>query len=570
MSVARFSRDRKRQLGQYFTPDDVAAAIVRQLDVTPDLKILEPAFGAGAFIFQVLDSLRPVLPRNEVEAWCEGHLYGCELDEATYDSFRAIWRSKGLGEVPHSLEHCDFFKWLPPGLDRRIATNRKAYFLTRHEYFDLIVGNPPFGGSIDPAIQDDLDAILGSRDGGKIKKETYAFFLVKAVDLLKPGGRLVFICSDTILTIPTMTGLRHWLQKRCSVTISEVPGVFTETKQGMLLLSLKKQGTPSNTIEVFGTSIPITAVNATPNQSWRVNSELARYFTGVTIGQKMIASSGMTIGDNKLFLRAINKNNTIEEAYEFSFGERRITAESEVARARLGKVTQQRLKELSVAEANGATERAVEWRLLASPRRVHLPSEDYKWYNKASSRIVYAEPKWVVFWRQNGEYVYTYKKTGNWYLHGIGGKKYFGREGITWSLIAPRLYARYLPPGYILDSGAPCAFLRPGVDQDELFFILGWALTDLCNDILKRVLNHTRNIQSKDFERLPYPTWVDPLSRARIIDLVKDLLARSRMGEVVSFQSREIVELNEAFQWQDRRTPNLHTTTRVDPKETLF
>ena len=104
--------------------------------------------------------------------------------------------------------------------------------------------------------------------------------------------------------------------------------------------------------------------------------------------------------------------------------------------------------------------------------------------------------------------MYTFKKTGNWYLHGVGGMKYFGREGITWALIAQRLCMRYLPAGYILDSGAPCAFLRPGVEHDELFFILGWSLTDLCNTILKEVLNHTRNIQSKDFERLPYPVWV--------------------------------------------------------------
>ena len=83
-------------------------------------------------------------------------------------------------------------------------------------YFDLILGNPPFGGSINAEIQDELDAVLGFRNGKKIKKETYAFFLVKSVDLLKPGGHVVFICSDTILTIATMTGLRSWLQANCA------------------------------------------------------------------------------------------------------------------------------------------------------------------------------------------------------------------------------------------------------------------------------------------------------------------------------------------------------------------
>ena len=131
--------------------------------------------------------------------------------------------------------------------------------------------------------------------------------------------------------------------------------------------------------------------------------------------------------------------------------------------------------------------------------------------------------------------------------------KYFGREGLTWALIASRLYMRYLPAGYILDSGAPCAFLRPGVDHDELFFILGWSLTDLCNTILKEVLNHTRNIQSKDFERLPYPVWVSAGSKRNAVLAVKDLFARAKKGESFSFKSAEVRKLNALYEWEESR-----------------
>ncbi len=55
------------------------------------------------------------------------------------------------------------------------------------ETFDLIVGNPPFGGTFDPEIEDTLDARLGRRFGIKVKKETYAFFIVACIDLLRPG-----------------------------------------------------------------------------------------------------------------------------------------------------------------------------------------------------------------------------------------------------------------------------------------------------------------------------------------------------------------------------------------------
>lgn len=551
MSIARFSRDRKRQLGQYYTPPDVAAAIVRSLDITRDLRILEPSFGTGVFIFEILAAAKPCLSQGETRSWCEKHLFGCELDASAYLSFRSAWQAKGLGEVPLTLEQCDFFRWMPPGLDRRVATHRKAYFVSRQEYFDLIVGNPPFGGSIDPAIQDDLDAILGSRDGYKIKKETYAFFLIKALDLLKPGGRLVFICSDSILTIPTMTGLRRWLEKNCDIEVSHVPGDFPETRQDMLLLNLRKCPAPPDDLKVFGRKIPRAIISTTPNLSWQIDSRFAHYFTGVSVGSKMVATSGMTIGSNSLFLREIDENGFIEEPYEMSLAKRNITVSEEIARARLGKVSERRLGRIRAAEADGATEEIVEFKMLKEPRRIRLPHEDYKLYNKAVSQIVYSKPRWVIFWRQNGQYVYTFKKTGSWYLHGVGGMKYFQREGITWPLIAGRLYARYLPPGYILDSGAPCAFLRPGVDHDELFFILGWALTDVCSDIVKQVLNHTRNIQSKDFERLPYPTWVDVETRARIICHVKGIVRRAEAGEVYSFASESIRQLNHMFLWQE-------------------
>ena len=31
-------------------------------------------------------------------------------------------------------------------------------------------------------------------------------------------------------------------------------------------------------------------IEATPNRSWRIDGDLARYFTGISLGDKMIAS----------------------------------------------------------------------------------------------------------------------------------------------------------------------------------------------------------------------------------------------------------------------------------------
>jgi len=569
MSVPRLSRERKRQLGQYLTPAPVAAAIVKRLRLLPSHRILEPSFGEGAFLFQVLDSMTTVVPRDQLPAWCADHLFGCEIDAKAYAAFSRTWQSRGLGSVPASLEHCDFFTWLPPGCDRTAVTDRRRYFTSRLEQFDLVIGNPPFGGSINPRLQDELDDILGIRNRRKIKKETYAFFLVKAVDLLKPGGRVVFICSDTILTIPTMTGLRSWLQGTCEVEISNVPGAFAETNQDMLLLTLTKQTAPPRSVTAFGADLAIADIASTPNMSWRVNGDFARYFTGITVGDKMVATSGMTIGNNDLFLRPI-VDGRVEEPCQFAFGERAITLEGELSRARLGKLSNERVREIKARESRGATEKVVVWKARRTPKAIKLPHEDYRFYNKASPDIIYSPPQWVVFWRGDGEYVYTFKKTGNWYLHGVGGMKYFGREGLSWALIAPRLYPRYLPAGYVLDSGAPCAFLRHGVAHDEVFFIIGWALTELCNRILKEVLNHTRNIQSKDFERLPYPFWVGAASKEKAVRTVKDWITRARAGERFSFKSQEVRGLNALYEWKDSGTATTASKKSTVRQVSLF
>jgi hypothetical protein len=552
MSTARLSREKKRQLGRYLTPPATAAQIVEQLEIKPAERILEPSFGEGSFMFAIIDSLASTLSPSNLREWCSSHLFGCEIDGSAYNTFVRHWESRDLGSVPANIEQCDFFRWLPPGCDRGAAINRTLYFRSRLEQFDLILGNPPFGGSIDPTIQDELDAILGFRNGKKIKKETYALFIVKSIDMLKPGGRLVFICSDTLLTIPTMTGLRHLIQSNCEVQVSKVPGTFADTNQKMLLLTLIKKARPSSSITVYDKRIPIVEIEATPNMSWQVDSSFARYFTGATVGDKMIATSGMTIGNNELFLRRIILGE-IEEPYDFTYFDQTITVDRELAHARLGKISPSRLKELRTLEARGETEKAVKWEIRNTPKIVRLPDDDYCYYNKASSKLIYASPEWAIFWRDFGNYVYTFKKTGNWYLHGVGGKKHFQKEGLTWSLIAPRLYARYLPAGYIFDSGSPCAFLREGIPGDELFFIIGWALTDLCNDILKRVLNHTRNIQSKDFERLPYPVWVSEKNKSDAIRAVKVLVSKAQAGETFTFKDGALRELNRFYEWNDQK-----------------
>jgi hypothetical protein len=97
--------------------------------------------------------------------------------------------------------------------------------------------------------------------------------------------------------------------------------------------------------------------------------------------------------------------------------------------------------------------------------------------------------------------------------------------------------------------------LRPGVAEDELYFILGWTTTSLCTRILKDVINHTRNIQSKDFERLPYPFWVSSDDKAKAIGMVRDMVRQGIGGRRFRLGDGDIGELGSLYAYADESLP---------------
>lgn len=543
MSETKTRRHARRQLGQFFTPDAVARRLVSSLDITNTSVVLEPSSGDGAFLLALVErflDLHQGTAQERLRKTLTENVFAVEIDTTAYAAALARLEAR-FGPLPehHNLVLGDFFR-------SEFSTSRSGGPLIGPLFggerkFDVIIGNPPFGGTIDPLLQDILDRRFGERDGLKIKKETYSFFIVRCVELLAHSGRLRFICSDTFLTIPTMKGLREFLLNRGSPAVKRLDEFSDETTQPMVVLDFKRSG-PVDHVLVDGTPLARTTIDLTGNRSWQVAESLAPLFTGPKIGDFMVASSGMTIGCNELFVRDV-RDGQVVETLAFEFFDDPITIARERERARLGVLSDRQEATIRAQENAGATRRNVRTRALGAPRTLTLPHSDYRFYNKACSDIVYAPPRSAVFWRDDGDAVLTFKHNGNWYLYGVGGAPFFGREGLSWQLIAPSLNARYLPPGYILDSGAPCAFLREGIDSDELWFILGWALTPLCTRVLKEVLNHTRNIQSKDFEKLPYPFWLGPEQKARLVRRVHEIVDSARAGRHFERSDHALVDL---------------------------
>jgi hypothetical protein len=58
--------------------------------------------------------------------------------------------------------------------------------------------------------------------------------------------------------------------------------------------------------------------------------------------------------------------------------------------------------------------------------------------------------------------------------------------------------------------------------------------------ILKNVINHTKNIQSKDIERLPYPTWVT--EKDKVIEYVKNLINKKKNNDSIESDYQMILD----------------------------
>lgn len=520
MVQSKLSRTPKRQLGQFLTPPDLARKVIQLVPFSPTDLILEPGCGDGSFLLATIERLLALgLDLNTIMTQ---RVWGIELDPEMHARCLDNLKSQFGNFERHNIYCGDFLLQDFP------------------THFSRIVGNPPFGGTIDPDHQDRLDKLYGIRHGIKIKKETYSFFLVKCLDKhLLPGGSLNFICSDTFLTISTMKGLRYHLMLNGNIRVDWIKEFSDETNYPMVALSFTKS-TPSAAILVGNKVVMRDEINKTPNLSWTPSDgDLFKE----KIGDYMVCTSGMTTGKNEYFLREIQDGKIIEP-YRFEFFNDPITIEKEVAKARLGKISIKRQQSLLELEKSGAVRRNI--RIIPQePVEITLPHPDYKPYNKSDNKIIYSDPSCAIFWRDNGDAVKTFKKNGNWYLHGVGGMPYFEREGLTWGLVSGRLKMRYLPVGYIMDSGAPCAFLREGVGPDEMFFILGWCLTDKANQVLKEVLNHTQNIQSKDIERMPYPWWAVE-NKSKCVTIVQELIQEARTKEI-GFDHPLIRKLNNLY-----------------------
>ncbi len=197
MSVSARSQERQRALGMVATPPEIVSLMVTlAAPLRPRVRVLEPACGGAPFLAAFADRYGAA-----------HELIGMDIDP------EAVTRSRQRLPSATFLEG-DFLLWQPD------------------EPFDIIIGNPPYG-IIGDASHYPIHLLKERKELYKRRSRTwrgkfniYGAFIEHAVNLLRPGGRLVFVVPTTWLLLDDFAPLRRFLAQEGHLEVYYIGRAF--------------------------------------------------------------------------------------------------------------------------------------------------------------------------------------------------------------------------------------------------------------------------------------------------------------------------------------------------------
>ena len=224
----------KGKKGQYFTPRHVIKMCVKMMNPKESEYVIDPACGSGGFLLHAMYHIWDNFLKSEPakKAYAAKYLFGADFD----DNMRRISQALMLiaGDGKHHIfkrDSLDAREWTgPEAEDARVALkpllpsfentesdkdNRLTY---RHLNFDVLLTNPPFAGeNPDQGLLRQYE--LAKKEGGKLRNnvERHILFIERALDMVRPGGRLAIVLPQGVLNNTNMEYIREYLFKKARI-----------------------------------------------------------------------------------------------------------------------------------------------------------------------------------------------------------------------------------------------------------------------------------------------------------------------------------------------------------------
>ena len=198
-----------RNGGEYYTPRPLIRAIVQVVNPQIGESVYDPAVGSAGFLCEAFEFMR------------KGSATGRELSTADLDTLQ---NRTFTGKEKKSLAYViAIMNMILHGIEapRVLHTNTLTENLSdvqERDRFDVILANPPFGGSERKEVQQNFEIRSG---------ETAFLFLQHFIRLLRAGGRAGVVIKNTFLsnTDNASVALRQKLLSDCNLhTVLDCPG----------------------------------------------------------------------------------------------------------------------------------------------------------------------------------------------------------------------------------------------------------------------------------------------------------------------------------------------------------
>lgn len=258
----------RKSNGIYYTPDELADFLIMPVLNRSNLSIFDPSFGNGALL--------SAAERACVQSGHKSNIFGCDkspCDNVLFDHSNWI------------LAKCDYFKYQP------------------QIEFDAILMNPPFVRHhlIDNQDRIEYQSVINPYLRLIGRADLWAYFLVRAVTQLNPGGCIAAILPWSFIQAEFSVAIRKWLYPKFKniriLTLSQRH--FEKCKERIILMWLFDYGNGPATVNIAHSPTITSDINyvSIPQSLW--TSPIVSFLSGDDI-EDILNQYKLTLGWHKL------------------------------------------------------------------------------------------------------------------------------------------------------------------------------------------------------------------------------------------------------------------------------
>ena len=216
-----------RNGGEYYTPRPLIRAMVNVIDPKVGETVYDPACGSAGFLVEAFHHMRQQenLSTEQLELLQKRTFLGKEVKSLAY-----IIGTMNM--ILHGIE--------APKIVHTNTLGENVMQIQEKDRFDVVLANPPFGGSERPEVQQNFPIRSG---------ETAYLFLQHMIRSMKTGGRAAVVIKNSFLSNGDATALRKELLESCQIdAVLDCPaGTFIGTGVKTVVLFFTK-GLPTESI----------------------------------------------------------------------------------------------------------------------------------------------------------------------------------------------------------------------------------------------------------------------------------------------------------------------------------